>query len=93
MKNTLFWGIAFFSLLHGLSAGVPGIPGATNTPPSMVPGAIPGGVGTIPAVPGGVPGMAPTNAVPGGVPGIAPTNSVPGMTPGGTIPGLSLIHI
>ena len=90
MKNTLFWGIAFFSLLHGLSAGVPGIPGATNTPPSMVPGAIPGGVGTIPAVPGGVPGMAPTNAVPGGVPGIAPTNSVPGITPGGAIPGAGI---
>ena len=90
MKNTLFWAIAFFSLLHGLSAGVPGIPGATNTPPSMVPGAIPGGVGTIPAVPGGVPGMAPTNAVPGGVPGIAPTNSVPGMTPGGAIPGAGI---
>ena len=89
MKNTLFLGAAFLSLLHGLSAGVPaipGIPGATNTPPTMVPGAIPGGVGTIPAVPGGVPGMAPTNAVPGVVPGGALTNSIPGMIPG-TIPG------
>jgi len=78
MKNSLFWCIAFFSLLHGLSAGVPGIPGATNTPPSMVPGAIPGGVGTIPAVPGGAPGMAPTNAVPGGVPGMIPGGAIPG---------------
>jgi hypothetical protein len=102
MKNTLFWSTAFLSLLQGVWAGVPGIPGATNavpgmatnTPPTMVPGAIPGGVGTIPAVPGmapgGVPGIAPTNAVPGGVPGMVPgtipggatTNMVPGTIPG-----------
>ena len=42
--------------------------GATNTPPSMVPEQFLGGVGDDSAVPGGVPGMAPTNAVPGGVP-------------------------
>ncbi len=103
MKNTLFWGTAFFSILHGLSAGVPAnsgttgatnaVPGTvTNTPPTMVPGAIPGGVGTIPAVPGmvpgGVPGMTPTNAIPGGASGIAPTNAIPG----GGIPGAPAIN-
>ena len=96
MKNTLFWCTAFLSLLQGVWAGVPatpGIPGATNavpgmatnTPPTMVPGAIPGGVGTIPAVPGmipgGVPGMAPTNSIPGaGIPG------APAINPGTGIP-------
>lgn len=100
MKNILFWSSAFLFLLQGVWAGVPGIPGATNTP-TMVPGAIPGGVGTIPAVPGmvpgGVPGIAPTNAVPGGVPGIIPGGSIPGAPainpgtgipiPGGGVPG------
>ena len=112
MKNTLFWSTAFLSLLQGAWAGVPAIPGipgatnavpgmATNTPPTMVPGAIPGGVGTIPAVPGmvpgGVPGIAPTNAVPGGVPGMIPGGGIPGAPainpgtgipiPGGEVPG------
>jgi hypothetical protein len=91
MKNTLFWSTAFLSLLQGVWAGggpaIPGTPGATNavpgmatnTPPTMVPGAIPGGVGTIPAVPG---------MVPGGVPGMAPTNGIPG----GAIPGAPAIN-
>ena len=99
MKNTLFLGAAFLSLLHGLSAGVPAIPGipgatnavtgtATNTLPSAIPGAVPGVTPTN-SIPGIVPGMAPTNAIPAGsltnnVPPTMIPSGVPGMT--GTIP-------
>ena len=57
--------------------GLPGI-----DPPKAIPGVIPGGVGTIPAVPGGVPGIAPTNLVPGMIPG----GGIPGTITSGTIP-------
>ena len=104
VKNTLFWSTAFLSLLQGVWAGVPGIPGATNavpgmatnTPPTMVPERYPGGVGIIP-----YPyrewfkrstRIAPTNAVPGGVQERSPVevfHSAPAINPGTGIPILA----
>ena len=93
MKNILFLGTAFVSLLQGVWAGAPGatnsVPGiVTNTPPTVIPGVVPG-VTTTNAIPGDVPGMAQTNSVPGGTPGLTNTNNVPPtMIPSG-VPGMA----
>ena len=45
------------------------VPGVSTNPPTMIPGGIPGGTGTIPAIPNPGAGGASTNIIPGIIPG------------------------
>ncbi len=107
MKQTSAMGVLLLFLLNSnISRAIAGVtapavpsvttntvPGTgTNAPPTMIPGGIPGGTGTIPINPvPSVPGGAPTNPIPGGVPStgipVAPAiNPATGMPIGGGIP-------